>query len=330
MFKGLLIALTLAGAANVQAIDNKSGVKSPTTHGQSEPSGRTEPGASVTVENAINRVARALETANKKQETPDEKRRADQNIIDQNRLVTLGWFMLGAAVFELAFTLAGLVLLWNNLRAARDTMGEARRAGDGAKRQADAAVAALAQTKLATESELRAWVDVEAELVSFRSGPDHVSIGIKVLLANVGITPAMNVATSQEATPASSIVINRGRLSTVEKYPSAMPSLMPGKSAEQRFGLRIGEKETAECIVACRQSVGAPDCLMVIVDVIAYYRTIFDAPDAELRKTSVRYNIHPAKHIPPYDDRSREWIRNVNEIGHVKFAHDKSAPVYMT
>lgn len=241
------------------------------------------------------------------------------------------------AIFTLALVVTTIVQAVLILRAEsltraalRVTQRQFAKSRIDAIRRREEAERTLAQAKLAAESELRAWVDVDVELTSFESSTDNIRVGIDIRLTNVGRTPALNVATSQKVRAARSVVLNRGGLPAIEKYPTAMPSIMPGKDAMEGFGLRIHGHDIEKCIAECQQGVGGPTGLMVIVDVIAYYRTIFDEPDAKMHMTSIRYDIHSSLYFGPRDERSRSWIRSVADLSEVQFAQDRSAPVYMT
>jgi hypothetical protein len=215
------------------------------------------------------------------------------------------------------------------LREARRSANEASRQADEAKRQADFAENALIQTKATAENDLRAWLDVEVSLIECKTGQNgNALVDIEVRLVNVGKTPALEVTTGREVWLSSTIVLNNGPPPVEERNPTSMPSLMPTKEASQRFGVYIKKTDFEKSIAdyTVRRSG-----LMLVADVVAYYRTVFDAPDAEKHKTSIRYSIHPANyHSPLQDDGSRTWIRTIRGKNEVRFAHDKSAPVYMT
>jgi hypothetical protein len=270
------------------------------------------------VQKELHSLSRAVQRVEAKLPVQDNssKRSADAAVM-------AAWCALLMVIVALADTAITGLGVW----LIRRTLDEARKSADEARRQANAAETALAQTKTATENDLRAWLDVDVTLDSCRRTRESTHFTFDIKLTNIGKTPALAVATSQKIRLARSIVSNGGELPELEKHPSPMASMMPGKEVPQKFGLRFSNREIEDKIASHGSD---PSSIMVVVDVVIYYRTCFDAPNADYRLTSIRYHIHPGKQIDSPHEFRRTWLRYINGTNTVMFSHDKSAPVYIT
>ncbi len=74
--------------------------------------------------------------------------------------------------------------------------------------------------------------------------------------------------------------------------------------------------------------------VMVVIDLIAYYRTVFDDLGSRERTTSIRYSIHPDVD-PEMENAWRtiglQWLmEHRRSRGALKFVQDKSAPAHLS
>ena len=236
------------------------------------------------------------------------------------------WFSL-AGVIGLGFT------LWFNFRALRLAEREAKETKDAltiAETNAKATVDMARQSKEASDADLRAWVTIDVHLTGCHRNADFAFIDVKVALDNIGKTPAPHVGISVKAYVIPSCVINNGDLPELEKWPSQVASLMPGRGVEQGFGVRISKADIEVGVAASRKAGFEP---MIVVDSIVYYRTVFDADDAPKRMTSVRHVMfNNIQRGPEFRKERMGWLDSYGPaaVDQVRFSQDKGAPVYMT
>jgi len=241
MCRGIIIVLALVGAAYGQEInptDNYHAIQNGAPQSQQKPSSGAPPGLPIAVQNNVERIARALETANNKQEAADEKRRAEQYLRDQDQLATLGWYMFGAALVELALTGAGIWLLWNTLRATRANIGETKRAADEAKRQADIAQASFesVETPRVYPTELRYFSEstpLRIPRPGSGSGPfigTHPGLSCATKFRNYGRAPAKMISATL-------------RVFIVDPADHGIRHF--AKSRTVQFNFMLGEKDTS-------------------------------------------------------------------------------------
>lgn len=239
------------------------------------------------------------------------------------------WAPAIAALAATAVACFTLTLKWSTDRL----WAEAGRQREDARKSALSGVI-TARTALrsaqAAERELRAWVSIAVELYECKRAKDYALVTVRVTAENVGKTPALRVGVSVVCRVVPTIVANYGELPAPQAIPHPLPSLPPGSSADQRIGETISLRDIEAGLAAARQVNFAP---MIVVDVIVYYHTVFDAEGATKRMTSVRYTMHPRIAAEEWHNEAR--MRWLNEDGpaavdQVNFGQDKSAPVYLS
>jgi hypothetical protein len=320
MFRGsVLILLLTAGAAHAQGVGHNSGRDASPEQSQSKPKADTQPSIPMAVQNDIHGIASALEAANKKQQSDEEKKQARSNLAAQEKIAAWAPWVFWAAFGEMIVTAFGIFLIWRTLKASWTAANEARR-------QANAAEKSLDQTKLTSESELRAWVDIDVTMQEFRRSEETVTFVVEIKLMNIGKTPAPKTWISHSIRPASAIVLNNGGAPTIAEHPFAMPPLLPGGYAVQKVQLSMDTKDVRKLIEACRSQRAG---IMAVIDITAYYKTIFDDPDAHAHLTSVRYSAHPSKAGSGAEGLT--WmLEGTSGAGAVNMVQDNSAPAFAT
>lgn len=144
------------------------------TQSQPEPKHDTGPSLPVTVQNDIQRIARALEAANAKQESTRERERAEQDLRDQDNMAKWAFWMFLVGGGELLLTAIGVFLVWRTLLHTRDAAVAAR----------DAVI----ETRSTGEAQTRAYLNIVKASVYFMQPRHHPVIEIQVL--NYGLSPA--------------------------------------------------------------------------------------------------------------------------------------------
>jgi hypothetical protein len=222
--------------------------------------------------------------------------------------------------------LATAALWWVTYRLWRTTVGTIA----DERRSVEVAEASLEHARLASQQELRAWVQLRAALKDCKRSPKGAHVTIAASLENVGKTPALRVAVSVRCYVRPSLVQNYGELPMAEKYPHPTPSLLPGEEDMQPgFGIQISAAELEAGVSAARAARFQP---MIVVDVIAYYHTIFDAETDPKRMTSVRHNLHPRMSQDADFEARMRWLDEIGPaaVDQVLFAQDRSAPTYLS
>jgi hypothetical protein len=87
----------------------------------------------------LDRIARAIETANVRPDTAAEEQLAKDNLQAQREMAMWAGRMFYVVVFEAAVILLGVILVGFTLAATRQAVREAKRSADESKRQADIA-----------------------------------------------------------------------------------------------------------------------------------------------------------------------------------------------
>lgn len=146
----------------------------------------------------IDRIAKALETANAGRDIAKESRQTEANLKAQQDIAFWGMVVAAVATFEALVTLVGVCLVGFTLKAAWASAGEAKRAANEAKRTADAAIDQAKASKRQADALIgveiaRLWV-VQVDLAKF---PSSVVISyeerlsnptLRVVLRNIGKT----------------------------------------------------------------------------------------------------------------------------------------------
>jgi hypothetical protein len=133
----LILALLASGPAFTQSVGHHARNDASAAESSRKPSRNAKPNDLVPIQDAVNRVASALETANKKQPSKQDEDYSRRNVEAQESLVFWAPFMFGVGVVETLVTLVGVIFVWRTLKAAWATKTEAERAANEAKRQAD-------------------------------------------------------------------------------------------------------------------------------------------------------------------------------------------------
>ena len=192
------------------------------------------------------------------------------------------------------------------------------------------AEAALAHARKSSSQELRAWLKVGADLKSCKRTKEAAHVTISTTLENVGKTPALRVAISVTCHVTLSGVANHGELPALDPYPMPTPPLLPGgKEVATAIGSRVKKTDLEKGIAAAREARFQP---MIVVDVVAYYHTIFDAETDPKRLTSVRYQLHPLMNDDVNQAIRMAWLDESGPaaIDQVRFVQAKTAPTFLT
>ena len=251
-----------------------------------------------------------------------EKAFSDKKLVDLTGELALFTGLLFVATAILAAITFGLV--WVGFKQVRD----ARKSINAAMKAAEAAEKTLQHGRETSERDLRAWLSAEIELAECHRSKDFAAITISVTAKNIGKTPAFRVGTSVNCYVKSGITTNYGALPSFEQQPHPLPALLPGAETGQRIQERISLPDIKAGVALARKDHAPP---IIVVDVIVYYHTIFDAADAAKRMTSTRYFIFPNIDLAEVAARMA-WLDEAGPaaIDQVRFAQDKSAPVYLT
>lgn len=184
-FRLLLIALAGLVLGLPQAQSVGAGGSAATAQVQAKPRADARPSLPVAIQNDIQRIARALETANRKQPSPIEEERAKRDLQAQEDMAhwakwTVGLFI--TATLEMLITAAGVFLVWRTLLSAREGVKEAKRA-------ADAAENTVIETRRVGQAQVRAYLACESGSYSIEGS--RATIWPKFY--NSGQSPAKNV-----------------------------------------------------------------------------------------------------------------------------------------
>ena len=173
MFRGLVLGLVLAaGAANAQGIGHDSrGHESPGHQANPEP--KPQPSDLAAIKDQIQSIVAALQAANNKTESPEEKDRANRDLAAQEQIAAWAPAVFWVALAELIVTSAGVVIVWMTLQAAWEDISESRRIG---------------------QAQVRAYVSIKAVVVDFMTDfvPGLAVARINIVAKNHGQSPARN------------------------------------------------------------------------------------------------------------------------------------------
>lgn len=178
-----------------------------------EPPGNKNPAPIGASENAIERIARALEAANNQQKSPSDVERAERDLDAQEDMAKWAMWMTIISVGGLFVTATGVLLVWRTLIATREAAHYAKVAAEATKQ---AVVEAERATKAAQDSTLearrgadasaeaatiakaseRAFVFVPAELVKIESyiGVRNSVSTFSIFADNIGRTPGVLIS----------------------------------------------------------------------------------------------------------------------------------------
>jgi hypothetical protein len=187
----LIAVVGLISAVGAQQAHETQGKAPRSAVARQTPQTQPQPTVPLTLQNSVDGIRAALEAANKKQDTSEEKRKSEEDRQAQLSMARSAQQMFYVGLAETIITFIGVMLVLATLlytkqaaEAARDAVGEAKRA-------ADLANAELTQSGEQAKRELRAYISVEPLGVSQLIGR-HLFAGT-VLIKNVGKIPASNI-----------------------------------------------------------------------------------------------------------------------------------------
>lgn len=230
-----------------------------------------------------------------------------------------------------AFGIVGLgtTLLFNfrALQLAEAQAQETKGALTIAERNAQAAIDLAGISRNSAENELRAWISVDAQLVSAHRSEDAANFSIKVSFRNLGKTPALDVGISLQCNCSPSILIDGGGMPEPETWPMKMPSMMPGIEHNQVIRKSVSNSDIEKSVGMAVTPIGQS---MIIVDAIIYYRTVFDKKTGLRRMTSARFIIYPPYTLL-FSQTSLGWLSGGQiDAAALTFSRLMGAPVIMT
>ena len=168
----IALGLALAGAANAQPIRHHTSRNTGPAQAETKPSTDAKPSELVAVQNDLQRIARALEAANSKQQASDEKYRAEQDLHDQNEMARWAKWMFWDGIGETILTIIGVFLIWRTLIHTR--------------KGAEAAASQVRIMRDASEDQLRPYVFISAAEYWWQDSRKF----IRATCTNGGQTPA--------------------------------------------------------------------------------------------------------------------------------------------
>jgi hypothetical protein len=174
----IVIALSVAIAGVVaaaygkpkQATDANSSAQNPPNRISQQP----EPIVPLVIQNDIDRIANALETANKHPKAAGEEQQARDDLKAQRKIATSAQAMPWIAAFEVLVTLGGVVLVGLTLKATR--------------RAAKAARKTVKQMRKNARLELRAYLEVVP--IASPGMDTQEGMNVEIRITNSGQTPA--------------------------------------------------------------------------------------------------------------------------------------------
>jgi hypothetical protein len=165
MFRCILLILVLAAtAANAQGVGHDSRSQQRAEQANPKPQRSPQPSELMAVKDQIERIARAIETANNKKPSQEEKDESRRNLEAQEKISAWAPRVFWAAFAELIVTAAGVIVIWL-------TLTETRRIG---------------------QAQVRAYVDIESIFVTFRTDwvPSQFHPQVEIVAKNSGQSPA--------------------------------------------------------------------------------------------------------------------------------------------
>jgi hypothetical protein len=144
----------------------------------SAPQGQPQPTIPQTLQDGLNRISTALESAADKKETPEEKRRAEQDLNAQLVMATAAKKMFLVGVTETAITFIGVMLVLATMiytkraaTAARDAVNEAERATKTARDVGEAQIRAYLTCEGATFEVDENWLICHPKIKNYGQSP---------------------------------------------------------------------------------------------------------------------------------------------------------------
>jgi hypothetical protein len=157
-FCALAGGLILASVVNAQPIQKDTLHRPDAQQRHDQPEAKPTPQIPVAVQTDIDRIARALESANTHPNATAEQQYTRDYLQTQKDVVKWARRMFGVALFESLITAVGIALVYFTLKAARTSAAEAKRAADAARdavEQAKQTTAAAIRQAAVAESQLK-------------------------------------------------------------------------------------------------------------------------------------------------------------------------------
>lgn len=192
-----IVGLTfgLAGFAYAQPIDGNASGQPAASQSQQKPAREAEPKPAPTVQDLLQRIAGALEAANSKTESADEREHAQRDLDAQEGMAKWAKYMLWAGGADVVLTVVGIVLIWRTLvhtrkaaESAKDMVDEAVKTTAAAIDAANAATTANEIAREMGQRQMRAYVSLEKMTITVFEVGKPVQIDVE--LKNSGQTPA--------------------------------------------------------------------------------------------------------------------------------------------
>jgi hypothetical protein len=169
------LGLMTAGSAQPQQRTDTNGNAQQT---QIQIAPQPKPVVPSVIQNDIDRIAHALEAANNKQPTTDEKQRTERDLEAEENIAKWGMWLVFVGGFEALITAAGVFLVWRTLRASWAA--------------AAAAEKAVTETRRIGEAQVRAYLSIQTVRVQFRNDwlPGEAFPSVEIGASNSGQSPA--------------------------------------------------------------------------------------------------------------------------------------------
>jgi len=261
---GILTANLCAGLGShalAQGESNNPARQQSPADADRKPDADNKPVTLRTIQDAINRIASAVEAQKDEADAKRKDEREESDLDAQRQMVRWAKNMFWPTLGSLLVTFAGVILVWRTLRhtrdaavaardmvvqaeattkAAQDSVKEARKATKFAQITADAAREALAITD-------RAWIRIEVELTDpLVFGPETISTSVQVTFRNIGKAPATNLTTLANLHADDVSAGKEARERTSQRDLSGMlrhlglgQALFPGEAHVEEYGLEV-------------------------------------------------------------------------------------------
>lgn len=183
-----VFGLVLAAQAQTVGRNDESQISA--AQQRAEPKNTTQPAVPLAVQSDIHSIAKSLEAANRKEQSPEEEDRAERDVTAQEYMASWLPWMFGLAFLEIALTTIGVCFVWSTLKANWAAAGEAKRAADAANKT----VASMEDT---AQRQLRAYIHFTIDKTAIAFSPGQKPV-INILYENCGQTPAMRCTSGGE------------------------------------------------------------------------------------------------------------------------------------
>lgn len=171
--------------AIAQSVSNDAGGQSRADKAQDKPKDDATPLALKSIQDEINRIARAIEAQKDEAEAKTKNEREESDLQAQWQMARWAENMFWIALGSLALTVVGIFLLWRTLHYTKKAVEEA---GAATK----AANAAVEVTNMAAQAQLRAYVCNNGAVIG-KAPRNKDKFSVVVELKNTGVTPAYDL-----------------------------------------------------------------------------------------------------------------------------------------